>query len=93
MPFSFPDKPNCTTEELRLELKNSLFKYVPRKVITATVGTAQTDIAHGLSTVPTWVGCTPRGDARVWRVADPDLRMIYLRASASVIVDIEVSEA
>lgn len=93
MPFNFPDRPNCTVEELRSDLKNSLFPHISRKVITATIDTTQTDVAHGLRDVPTSVTWSPRGDARVWRSADPDKTFVRLTASASVIVDIEVSEA
>ena len=93
MPFDFPDHPGCTTEELRLDLKNFLFPLIPVRVITATIGTTSTPVAHGLSDVPTAIRVLPRADARVWRSADPDKTHIFLAASTSVDVDIEVTGA
>lgn len=91
MPFTMPDRPGASVDELKSDLKNNLYPHIRRKVITAVVGTSQTDIAHGLPEIPSYVGWFPRADARVWRSKDPDTKRIYLTASASVTCDIEVS--
>ena len=93
MPFDFPDSPNCSTEELRLNLKNVLFPLIPVRPILATIGTSETMVAHGLGQVPTGVRWFPRGDARVWRSKAPNETHVFLIASTSVDVDIEVTAA
>ena len=93
MPFSFPDNPAGTVEELRSDLKNSLFPVINRRTITATIGTASTPVAHGLGEVPTVAIPVPRADARVWRSAAHDKDHVFFAASTSVVVDIEVSRA
>lgn len=89
--MNFPDRPGCTTEELRIDVRDTIVPAIRRNTITYAVATASTAIAHGLGEVPTWIGVTPRADARVWRSADPDDEFIYLAASTACTVDIEVS--
>jgi hypothetical protein len=91
MPFSIPDRPGQTVDELKSDLKNCLYPHVHRKVFAYTVETTETPIAHGLSEVPTYVGWFQRANATVWRSKAPDSRFIYLIASVSVVCDIEVS--
>lgn len=89
--MNFPDRPGCTTEELRIDVRDTIVPAIMRRTITCSVAKTPTAIAHGLGVVPTWVGWSPRADARVWRSADPDDRFIYLTASDACTVDIEVS--
>lgn len=93
MPFEFPDNPTSTVEELRLDLKNNLFPHIPVRPITATIGTTETRVAHGLGSVPTGVRWFPRADARVWRSKAPNSTHVFLTASTSVVCDIEVTGA
>jgi hypothetical protein len=91
MPFDFPDRPGCTVEELRSDLKNVLFPHVKRKTITATIGTNQTAVVHGLPDVPTVILPVVKGNSTVWISQDADSKRVYLTASSSVTVVIEVS--
>lgn len=89
--MNFPDRPGCTTEELRTDIKEFIIPAVMRRTITYAVATTETAIAHGLGEVPTVIHPVARANAVVWRSSDPDDKFIYLTASSACTVDIEVS--
>lgn len=61
------------------------------KAISATVGIAQTTIAHGLGYTPTEIGILVKSNANVWQSAVADATNVYLTASvASTSIDIRV---
>jgi parallel beta-helix repeat protein len=55
----------------------------PYHRLSATVGSGQTAIPHGLSYTPTVVVITPRSQGTIWESASPDSTKIYLRADAN----------
>ena len=55
----------------------------PSVALTATVGTSETTIPHGLNYTPAILGIVPRGDARIWQSTIPDAANVYLTASSS----------
>jgi hypothetical protein len=88
----FPDRPNCSTETLRIDVKDVVSK-IGTATFDAVVGTSSTDIAHGLKEAPAFVVFMPHADARVWRTAAPDSKYIHLAASTSVTCTISVGVA
>jgi hypothetical protein len=84
----------ATLERAQLETKklaDQLGELCLGKLLLAvTVGTAQTSIPHGLPRIPTSCLALPRADARLWQPVLPDGTNVYLRASASVVVDVWV---
>jgi hypothetical protein len=62
----------------------------PFKKLTATVGTTQQTIAHGLNRVPSLILIKPKGNGNVWESTSADATNIYLTASISTTCDIYV---
>lgn len=67
-----------------------VWRRVDPKPLTATIGTTQTAVAHGLGYVPTSVGITPAASATVWQSQAADTTSVYLTAIASVSCQINV---
>lgn len=88
----FPDRPNCSTEDLRRDVRDTVEK-LGRAPIVATIGTSATAIAHGLGEVPTIVSVLPHADANVWRAVAADKKFIYLQASTAVECTIRIAVA
>jgi parallel beta-helix repeat protein len=63
---------------------------VPFRRLTATVGTSQTAIAHGLPYTPLTVVVTPVTPGQVWRSAQPNDKRLFLIADRSCTVDLLV---
>lgn len=59
-------------------------------ILTPTVGTSNTAIAHGLGYIPNNISITPFADARVWISLSADATNINLTASASVLCQVRV---
>jgi hypothetical protein len=65
------------------------WKRQTEKTVTATIGTSQTTVAHGLGYTPTVVSILIKSNANVWQSAVADATNIYLTSSvASTSVDI-----
>lgn len=84
-PTSLPVK---TNQEL-IALTQQLGPAADAVLLTnKAVGTSSTPIGHGQKGPPAAVFWAQRGNATVWRSADPDSANVYLQASTATTVDL-----
>jgi hypothetical protein len=87
--LDFPTRPDGDLPTLW----RALLRLIPQlesHFVTATIGTTETAVAHGLGSTPRLMVPVARGNATVWRSSDPDTKCGYFTASTSVVVDFKV---
>ena len=79
----------CDTNGVIYNRDGGAWKRQTEKTVTATIGTSQTTVAHGLGYTPTVVSILTKANANVWQSAVADATNVYLTSSvASTSVDI-----
>lgn len=92
MAFDFPTKPGGTVAELWQAVLRLLPQLGGKSTLIrgASVGTAETPIAHGLAAAPLAAVPVVLANVNAWQTRDPDVRFVYLQASAPTIMHVAV---
>lgn len=79
----------CDTNGVIYNRDSGAWKRQTERSVSASIGTAQTTVAHGLGYIPTVISILVKSNANVWQSAVADITNIYLTSSvAATSVDI-----